>query len=86
MPFTADQISQAGKAAIDYIVRKKPEDLYNTDRPWLKLLQSTKKPFPGAKQYINEKLRFTNDSNFHCGLQLFNFDKTVRHKDYPEWY
>ena len=26
MPFTAEQISYAGKAAIDYIVRKKPED------------------------------------------------------------
>lgn len=64
MPFTAEQISYAGKAAIDYIVRKKPEDLYNTDRPLLKKLQTTKQPFPGAKQYINEKLRTTNDSNF----------------------
>ena len=64
MPFTPDQISQAGKAAIDFIVRKKPEDLYNTDRPFLKMLQATKKPFPGAKQYINEKLRLTNDANF----------------------
>lgn len=64
MPFTAEQISYAGKAAIDYIVRKKPEDLYNTDRPLLRALQQTKKPFPGAKQYINEKLRITNDSNF----------------------
>ena len=64
MPFTAEQISYAGKAAIDYIVRKKPEDLYNTERPLLKRLQATKKSFPGAKQYINEKLRITNDANF----------------------
>ena len=64
MPFTAEQISYAGKAAIDYIIRKKPEDLYNTDRPLLKKLQQTKKTFPGAKQYINEKLRITNDANF----------------------
>ena len=73
MPFTAEQISYAGKAAIDYIVRKKPEDLYNTDRPLLKKLQATKKQFPGAKQYINEKLRITNDSNF----QWFGPDEQV---------
>jgi hypothetical protein len=73
MPFTAEQISYAGKAAIDYIVRKKPEDLYNTDRPLLKKLQATKKPFPGAKQYINEKLRTDNDSNF----QWFGPDEQV---------
>jgi len=73
MPFTAEQISYAGKAAIDYIVRKKPEDLYNTDRPLLKKLQATKQSFPGAKQYINEKLRISNDSNF----QWFGPDEQV---------
>lgn len=73
MAFTAEQISYAGKAAIDYIVKKKPEDLYNTDRPLLKKLQATKKSFPGAKQYINEKLRITNDSNF----QWFGPDQQV---------
>ncbi len=73
MPFTAEQISYAGKAAIDFIVRKKPEDLYNTDRPLLKRLQATKKSFPGAKQFINEKLRITNDSNF----QWFGPDEAV---------
>jgi hypothetical protein len=73
MPFTAEQISYAGKAAIDYIVRKKPEDLYNTDRPLLKKLQQGKKSFPGAKQYINEKLRTSNDANF----QWFGPDEQV---------
>jgi len=73
MAFSGEQISYAGKAAIDYIVRKKPEDLYNTDRPLLKKLQATKQSFPGAKQYINEKLRTTNDSNF----QWFGPDEQV---------
>ncbi len=73
MAFTAEQISYAGKAAIDFIIRKKPEDLYNTERPLLKSLQATKKPFPGAKQYINEKLRISNDSNF----QWFGADDAV---------
>lgn len=73
MAFTSEQISYAGKAAIDYMVRKSPEDLYNTDRPLLKKLQATKKSFPGAKQYIVEKLRTTNDSNF----QWFGPDEQV---------
>jgi hypothetical protein len=73
MPFNAEQISYAGKAAMDYIVKKAPEDLYNTDRPLLKLLNGNKQSFPGAKQYINEKLRTTNDSNF----QWFGPDEEV---------
>lgn len=73
MPFNAEQISYAGKAAMDYIMSESPEDLYNTDRPFLKLLQANKKSFPGAKQYINEKLRTTNDSNF----QWFGPDEEV---------
>jgi hypothetical protein len=64
MPFTSEQLSYAGKAAMDYIIKQNPTDLYNTDRPLLNALQKTKKSFPGAKQYINEKLRTTNDSNF----------------------
>lgn len=64
MPFTAEQLSYAGKSAMDYIIRQKPQDLYNVERPLLKSLQATRKSFPGAKQYIVEKLRFANDSNF----------------------
>lgn len=64
MPFNPEQLSYAGKAAMDYIVRQKPEDLYNIERPLLQMLNSGKKEFPGAKQYVQEKLRTTNDSNF----------------------
>lgn len=73
MPFNSEQISYAGKAAMDFIMSGKPEDIYNTDRPLLKLLNGSKKSFPGAKQYINEKLRTTNDSNF----QWFGPDEEV---------
>ncbi len=87
MAFNAEQISYAGKIAMDYIVRKAPEDLYNTERPLLKKLKATKKTFPGAKQYINEKLRFTNDSNFQWfgpdGLVTYNRKRTVSEADYP---
>jgi len=64
MPFNAEQISYAGKASMDFIVRQDPTDIYNIDRPLLKALRASQKEFPGAKQYVNEKLRTTNDSNF----------------------
>jgi hypothetical protein len=64
MPFNSEQLSYAGKSAMDFIVRQKPEDLYNIERPLLKALNASKKDFPGAKQYVQEKLRTGNDSNF----------------------
>lgn len=64
MPMNAEQISYGGKAAMDYIVKQSPTDIYNIDRPLLKALRATQKEFPGAKQYVQEKLRTTNDSNF----------------------
>lgn len=81
MAFNAEQISYAGIAAMDYIMKGKPEDLYNIDRPFLKNLRATKKTFPGAKQYIVEKLRNTNDSNFQWfgpdGAVSFNRKRTI---------
>jgi len=86
MPFSPEGISYAGIAAMDYIVRGKPEDLYNVDRPLLKNLRATKKEFPGAKQYINEKLRKTNDSNFQWfgpdGAVSFNRKRTLEEANF----
>lgn len=73
MAFTSEQMSYAGKAAMDYVIAQKPTDLYNTERPLLKALNAAKKSFPGAKQYIVEKLRTGNDSNF----QWFGPDSEV---------
>lgn len=64
MPFNAEQLSYAGKASMDYILRQSPQDIYNIERPLIKLLRGSQKEFPGAKQYVHEKLRTTNDSNF----------------------
>ncbi len=86
MAFNSEQISYAGLAAMDYIVSGKPEDLVNTERPLLKMLNQNKKSFPGAKQYINEKLRFTNDSNFQWfgpdGLVTYNRKRTLSEANY----
>jgi len=87
MPFTSEQISYAGKAAMDFIVSGKPEDLYNTERPLLRTLRANKQTFPGAKQYINEKLRTTNDSNFQWfgpdGLVTYNRKRTLADANFP---
>ena len=73
MAFPTEQLSYAGKLAMDYEHKQNPEDLYNTERPLLKALNAAKKTFPGAKQYIVEKLRKSNDSNF----QWFSPDDEV---------
>lgn len=64
MPFNAEQLSYAGKASMDFIIRQSPQDIYNVERPLLKALRAAQKEFPGAKQYVVEKLRSSNDSNF----------------------
>jgi len=87
MAFNSEQLSYAGLAAMDYIVRGKPQDVYNTERPFLKRMQATKSTFPGAKQYINEKLHFDNDSNFQWfgpdGLVTYNRKRTVSEAQFP---
>lgn len=81
MPFTSEQLSYAGKASIDYILRQSPQDIYNVERPLLKALRAKQKEFPGAKQYITEKLRTTNDANFQWfgpdGEVSFNRKRTL---------
>ncbi len=63
MPLTSEQLSIAGKMALDLRL-KNMTDLHNTDRPLIKFLRSKQKPVPGAVQYIEEQLRTTNDGNF----------------------
>ncbi len=77
MPFTAAQIQQAGKAALDFYMKNKPIDQVGTDRPLLKKLMAGKKSFPGGKQYIVEQLRKSYDSNFQWfyGDQQVSYNK-----------
>lgn len=73
MALTAGEIAKAGKSALDYYASKKPTDQITTERPFLKKLVAKKKAFPGAKQFINEKLLTNYGSNF----QWFWGDQTV---------
>lgn len=73
MPFTSQEILDAGKAGLDFYLANKPVDQIAMERPLLKALQGKKKEAPGAKQYITEQLRKTYGSNF----QWFNGSAVV---------
>lgn len=64
MPFNTEQLSYAGRAAIDFYQKNDPIDQINTARPWLKKLMESKQEYAGGLQYVVEQLRYANDSNF----------------------
>ncbi len=68
MPFSAQEIQDAGKIGLDFYLANKPVDQIAVERPLLKALQGKKKVAPGAKQFVTEQLRKTYASNF----QWFN--------------
>ncbi len=73
MPFSAQEIQDAGKAGLDFYLANNPVDQVALERPLLKALQAKKKTAPGAKQFIVEQLRKTYGSNF----QWFNGSSVV---------
>ncbi len=87
MPFTAGDISDAGKAALDFYVKNNPIDQVGTERPLLKALSKDKPTAPGAKQYIVEQLRKAYQSNFQWfnGAQIVTYNKrqTLEQAQYP---
>lgn len=64
MPFNAEQLAYAGKAAIDFFLKNDPIDQINVERPLIKKLMAGKVPYVGGLQYVVEQLRYSNDSNF----------------------
>lgn len=87
MPFTAEEISTAGKTSLDFYLKNKPVDQVGVERPFLKKLMDKKKAFPGAKQYIVEQIRTKYQSNFQWfnGSQVvtYNKRKTIEQASYP---
>lgn len=88
MPFTAEQIAYAGKAAIDYYLKNDPIDQINIDRPLIKKMMEKKREYAGGLQYVVEQLRYSNDSNFqsYFGDQqvTYNRKRTLQQARY-EW-
>ena len=77
MPFTSQEISDAGKVGLDFYLRNNPVDQIAIERPLLKALQGKKKSAPGAKQYIVVQLRYRYQSNFQWfnGSQVVTYNK-----------
>lgn len=86
MPFTTQEIQDAGKAVLDYYLKNKPIDQVAVERPLLKRLQSEKKSAPGAKQYIVEQLRYRYQSNFQwfngASVVTYNRRQTLEQANY----
>jgi hypothetical protein len=73
MPFTAQEIADAGKIGLDLYLKNDPIDQIAIERPLYKAMNSRKTSAPGAKQYIVEQLRYRYQSNF----QWFNGSQVV---------
>lgn len=73
MPFSSQEITDAGKIGLDYFLKNSPIDQISVERPYYKALNARKTSAPGAKQYIVEQLRKSYQSNF----QWFNGSQVV---------
>lgn len=87
MPFTATEITEAGKIALDFYLKNTPVDQVSVERPLMKMLMAGKKDFPGAKQYVTEQLRHRYQSNFQWfnGSQVVTYNRrtTIEQAQYP---
>lgn len=79
MPFTAQELQDSGKIALDFYLKNNPIDQVAVERPFLKTLMAKKKTFPGGKQYIVEQLRYRYNSNFQWfnGASVVSYNKRV---------
>lgn len=79
MAFSAQELQDAGKIALDFYLKNKPIDQVAVERPLMKALMGKKKSFPGGKQYIVEQLRYRYQSNFQWfnGASVVSYNKRV---------
>ncbi len=79
MPFSAQEIQDAGKIGLDFFLANNPVDQVSMERPLLKALQGKKKTAPGARQFIVEQLRVRYGSNFQWfnGSQIVTYNRRV---------
>jgi hypothetical protein len=66
MAFNSEQLAYAGRAALDFYLKNDPIDQITTSRPLIKKLMEGKKEWTGGLQYVQEQLRYQNDSNFQA--------------------
>lgn len=87
MPFTDNEVGEAGLAVLDHYVRNKPIDQVAVERVLLKALMGTVAEVPAAKQYITEQLRDKYSSNFQWfnGSQIVTYNRrqTIAQTQFP---
>ncbi len=66
MPFNQEQLAYAGRHSQNYYLNKNPIDQVNVERPLIKFLMEDKQEYVGGLQFVTEKLRYQNDSNFQA--------------------
>lgn len=86
MPFSSQDIIDAGKIGLDFYLAASPVDQVAVERPILKALQGKKKAAPGAKQFIVEQLRKSYQSNFQwfngSSIVTYNTRQTIEQANY----
>jgi len=86
MPFSAQDLIDAGKIGLDYFLANDPVDQIALERPLLKALQAKKKTAPGAKQFVVEQLRKTYAANFQwyngSSIVTYNRRQTIEQAQY----
>lgn len=87
MPFSQQDITDAGFAVLDNYLRNNPVDQIEVERVLLKTLMANTVEAAGAKQYIVEQLRYQYQSNFQWfnGAQqvTYNRRQTLQQAQYP---
>lgn len=87
MPFTDQEIQEAGVAVLDHYLRNKPIDQIAVERCFMRALMPSKKEVPAAKQYISEQLRDKYQSNFQWfnGAQVVTYNRrqTLQQTNFP---
>ena len=79
MPFTAQEVVDAGKIGLDYFLANAPVDQIKLERPLLKALKAKQKDAPGGKQFIVVQLRTNYGSNFqwYNGSAVVTYNRRV---------
>lgn len=87
MPITSEMLQQLSVTSLDEFLKNTPVDQVTQNRPFLKKMLENRKKFGGAKQFIKETLRTTNDSNFKwaVGESQIEFKRrnTVMQSEWP---
>ena len=88
MPFSSQEIVDAGKIGIDYFLANEPVDQVTVERPFWRAMRAKQKEAPGAKQYIVEQIRARLQSNFQwyngSSVVTYNRRQTIEQPSY-QW-